>query len=74
MKDVRREMVTIKKAIKGKALATIEELIQRIDHPFTLEVMAQPLLDKFKQPQMEMFEGGKDPLDHLEAYKSYMNL
>lgn len=23
---------------------------------------------------MEMFDGGKDPLDHLEAYKMHMNL
>lgn len=74
MEDVRREMTTIKEALKGKALATFDELIQRMDHPFTLEVMAQPLPNKFKTPQMEMFNGNKDPLDHLEEYKTQMNL
>lgn len=50
MEDVRREMATIKEAIKGKAPTTIDELIQRMDYPFTLEVMARPLPDKFKLP------------------------
>lgn len=45
-----------------------------MDHPFTLEIMAQPLPDKFKPSQMEMFDSYKDPLDHLEAYKTHMNL
>lgn len=40
-------MVTIKEAIKGKAPTTVDDLIQRIDHPFTPEVMARPLPNKF---------------------------
>lgn len=74
MEDVKREMTTMKEILKGKARATVDELIQRTDHLFTLEVMARTLLNKFKLPQMEMFNGGKDPLDHLEAYKMHMNL
>lgn len=74
MENVRREMKTIKEAIKGKALTTVDELIERTDHPFTLVVMARLLPDKFKPPQIEMFDGGRDPLDHLEAYKTHMNL
>lgn len=58
-------------ALKGKAPATIDELIQRTDHPFTPEVMARPLSDKFKLPQMEMFDNSRDPLDQLEAYKTH---
>lgn len=67
-------MATMKNALKGKAPTTIDELIQRTNHPFTPKVMARPLPDKFKSPQMETFDGGKDPLDHLEAYKTHMNL
>lgn len=36
--------------------------------------MAQSLPNKFKPLQMEMFDGGNDPLDQLEAYKTHMNL
>lgn len=74
MENVRKEMASMKEVLKGKAPATIDELIQRADHPFTIEIMARSLPDKFKPPQMEMFDEGKDPLDHLEAYKTYMSL
>lgn len=67
-------METMREALKGKAPTTVDTLIQRMDHPFTLEVMARPLPDKFRPSQMEMFDGYKDPLDHLEAYKTHMNL
>lgn len=36
--------------------------------------MARLFSDKFKPPQMEVFDGGKDPLDHLKAYKTYISL
>lgn len=74
MEDVRWKIATIKEAIKRKALAMINKLIQRMDHPFTLEVMARPLLVKFKPPQMEMFDDTWHPLNHLEVYKTHMNL
>lgn len=45
-----------------------------MDHPFTPKVMTLPLPDKFKPPQMEMFDDGKDPLDHLETHRMHMNL
>lgn len=61
MEDVRREMATMKEAIKGKSLATVYKLIQRTDHSFTPEVMTRPLPNKFKPPKMEMFDGGRDP-------------
>lgn len=73
MEDVRKEMATMREALKGKAPATVNELIQKMD-PFTIKVMARPLLDKFKPPQMEVFDSGKDPLDHLESYKTYMSI
>lgn len=74
MVDVRKGMATMKEALRSKAPTIVNELIQRTDHPFIIEVMAQPLSDKFKLPQMEMFDGGRDPLDYLEAYKTYMSL
>lgn len=61
MEGVRKEMATMREALKGKAPAIVDELIQRMDHPLTSEVMARSLPDKFKPTQMEMFDGSKDP-------------
>lgn len=44
MEDVRREMVTMKEALKGKALATIDELIQRMNHLFARRLWLNPYL------------------------------
>ncbi|XP_058220272.1 uncharacterized protein LOC131330637 [Rhododendron vialii] len=52
----------------------VEELVQNTDSPFTPKVMGLPLPMKFKMPQLEMFNGSMDPLDHLETYKSLMRL
>lgn len=74
MEDVKKEMTTMREALKGKASAIIDKLIQRTYHPFTSEVMTRHLPNKFKLLQTKMFNSSKDPLDHLEAYKTHMNL
>lgn len=40
MDDVKKEMALMREELKGKAPTTVDELIQRTDHPFTTEVMA----------------------------------
>ncbi|XP_058183967.1 uncharacterized protein LOC131301614 [Rhododendron vialii] len=62
------------KHVKAQTPATVEELVQNTDSPFTPEVMRRPLPRKFKMPQLEIFNGSTDPLDHLETYKSLMHL
>ncbi|XP_058219832.1 uncharacterized protein LOC131330306 [Rhododendron vialii] len=62
------------KHIKAQTPATVEELVQNTDSPFTAEVMGLPLPRKFKMLQLETFNGSTDPLDHLETYKSLMHL
>ncbi|KAI8535804.1 hypothetical protein RHMOL_Rhmol10G0202500 [Rhododendron molle] len=62
------------KHIKPQTLATVEELVQTTDSPFTLEVMRLPLSKKFNIPQLETFNVSMDSLDHLETYKSLMHL
>lgn len=39
MEDVKKEIATIREALKGKTPVTIDELIQRTDHSSTSEVM-----------------------------------
>ncbi|XP_058211619.1 uncharacterized protein LOC131323795 [Rhododendron vialii] len=62
------------KHIKAQTPATVEELVQNTDSPFTSKVMGLPLPRKFKMSQLETFNGSTDPLDHLETYKSLMHL
>ena len=37
-------------------------------------VLHFPLLAKFRMPQIEAFDGTKDPVDHLNTYKTQMEL
>ncbi|XP_042972828.1 uncharacterized protein LOC122304635 [Carya illinoinensis] len=36
--------------------------------------MAVPLPPKFKVPQIDMYDGFRDPIDHLENFKAHMTL
>ena len=60
--------------MKGRAPATVEELVRNTDSPFTLPVLQAPLPRKFQMPSLETFNGTADPLDHLETYKNLMLL
>ncbi|KAL2506050.1 Ribonuclease H [Abeliophyllum distichum] len=44
------------------------------EDPFSLEVMAVPLLRDFEQPKMEKYDGSSDPIDHLRAFVDLMRL
>ena len=48
--------------------------MQQIESPFTAEVLRYPLPAKFRMPQVEAFDGVKDPVDHLNTYKNQMEL
>ncbi|XP_024018056.1 uncharacterized protein LOC112090604 [Morus notabilis] len=44
------------------------------DHPFTVEIMAPPLPDKYRSPSIPPYDGRRDPDDHLEIYTGHMLL
>ncbi|EXB66604.1 hypothetical protein L484_024900 [Morus notabilis] len=44
------------------------------DHPFTEEIMAPPLPDKYRSPSIPPYDGRGDPDDHLEMYTGHMLL
>ncbi|XP_024030283.1 uncharacterized protein LOC21404721 [Morus notabilis] len=44
------------------------------DHLFTTEIMALPLLDKYRSPPIPPYDGRGDPDDHLEMYTGHMLL
>ena len=64
----------MKEAVKGRAPVSMDALVQQTESPFTTEVLHFPLLENFRMPQIEAFDGTKDPVDHLNTYKNQMEL
>ena len=64
----------MKEGVKGRAPDTMDTLVQQTESPFTAEVLRYPLPAKFIMPQVETFDGVKDPVDHLNTYKNQMEL
>ena len=57
----------MKEVVKGRALDTMDTLVQQTESPFIAEVLRYPLPAKFRMPQVETFDGVKDPVDHLNT-------
>ena len=55
-------------------LSDLDELVHLMDSPFTASVTSFPLPSKFRMLQIETYNGDKDPLDHLETFKTPMHL
>ena len=49
-------------------------MIKRTDSPFTTAVLQFPMPSKFHLPQLKSFDGLKDPLDHLNTFKTTLGL
>ena len=71
MKNVRMELDEVKNAIKGKTMINLDGMIKRTDSPFTTSILECPLPPKFHLPQLEVYNGAKDPLDHIRASRQY---
>ena len=61
LRNIRKEMDKLKKAIKDKGRENSDGMIRRTDSPFTTEVLNRPLPLKFRLPQLESYDGSKDP-------------
>ena len=48
--------------------------MQQTESPFTAGVLHFPLPAKFRMSQVEMFDGTRDPIDHLNTYKDQMEM
>ena len=64
----------MKEVVKGRALISMDALVQQTESPFMTEVLHLPLPTKFRMPQIEAFDGTKDPVDHLNTYKNQIEL
>ena len=61
-------------ALRGWVSNDFNELVHQIDSPFIAPVTLFPLPPKFHMPQIETYDGSKDPLDHLESFKTLIHL
>ena len=73
-KSLQQELSLVKEVVRGHAPDTMDTLVQQTESPFTTEVLHFPLPAKFRMPQLEAFDGVRDPVDHLNTYKNQMEL
>ena len=52
----------------------IEDLVHRINYPFTAFINGHPLPPKFKIPSLDLYDGTRDPFDHIATFKTTMHL
>ena len=74
-----REMDQMKKAMKEMKDSMrrenhVDDLIHRIDSPFTVSIMSHPLPSKFKMPILDSYDGTRDPYDHFAMLNMNMHL
>ena len=74
MQAMKEQMEVMMNALKGRVSSDLDDLVNRTDSPFTAPVNSCPLPQKFRVPQVESYDGVKDPLDHLETFKTMMHL
>ena len=59
--EMRREMDKLRSAIKEKTNQSLDRLVRATNSPFTTAVLECPVPSKFQLPQLESFDGLKDP-------------
>ena len=64
----------MREVVRGRTPNTMDTLVQQTGSPYTTEVLHFPLPAKFRMPQVEAFDGTRDPVDHLNTYKNQMEL
>ena len=74
MQEMKEQMEVMLNALKGQVSSDLDDLVNRIDSPFIASINCFPLLHKFCMPHIDSYDGVKDPLDHLETFKTLMHL
>ena len=74
MQMMKERMDFMMNAFRGRVSSDLNDLVHRTDSPFTTFVNSYPLLPKFRMSQVKSYDGAKDPLDHLESFKTLMHL
>ena len=74
LKEMRREMDKLRSVIREKTDRSLDRMVRKTDSPFTIAVIECLMPLKFRLPQLESFDGLKDPLDHLNTFKTTLGL
>ena len=74
MQAMKEQMEVMMNALKGRVSSDLDDLVNRTDSPFTTSVNSFPLPHKFCMPQINSYDGVKDPLDHLKTFKTLIHL
>ena len=74
MQMMKEQMDFMMNTFRGQVFSDLDDLVHQIDSPFTASITSFPLPPKFCMPQVESYDGSKDPLDHLESSKTLMHL
>ena len=73
-KEMIKEMDELRNVIKAKTNQGLDIMVRKTDSPFTLVVQECPVPSKFRLPQLKPFDKLKDPLDHLNTFKTTLGL
>ena len=73
-REMRKEMDELRSAIKEKTEQSVDRLVRATDSPFTTVVLECPVPSKFRLPQLESFNGLKDPQDYFNTFKTTLGL
>ena len=71
---MKEQMEVVMNALKGQVSSDLDDLVNHTDSPFTAAINSSPLSHKFRMPHIDSYDGVKDPLDHLEAFKTLIHL
>ena len=71
---MKEQMEVMMSALKGRVSNDLDDLVNITNSLFNTSINSFPLPQKFRMPQIESYNGVKDPLDHLETFKTLMHL
>ena len=71
---MKEQMDIMMNDLKGRVSSGLDDLVHQTDLQFTASVNSFPLPPKFRMPQVENYDGNKDPLNHLQSFKTLMHL
>lgn len=74
LRRMRKEMDELKNAMKGKTAKNLDGMVRRTNFPFTQQVLDHPFPPKFRLPQLELYDGLNDPLDHITTFKMTLSM
>ena len=74
MQMMKEHMNFMMNTLRGRVSSDLDDLVHRTDSSFIASITSFPLPPKFRMPQVENFDGSKDPLDHLEFFMTLIHL